>query len=205
MLFGEYIIMPHSKFDLREVPMFVVGVVLLAILLFASFDYPSVQYNIIWMVVLSLSVAIVMAFLPFSAEFTIPSWAKFGGSAAVLIGCMYLTFDLAAKGLEKENDQLRSQVTDLGKQIETYRTAASLCTANANAKDTGGKAKQNILDSLTIVKNNVTQAKQFAFGATTNTSDVRGCTAAAGRSQQASETALAQIEATKKAINELPN
>jgi hypothetical protein len=66
---------PHghkSGLDLRELPMFIVGIVLLGILLFSSFSLPSLQYNIIWMVALSLCVAIVMAFLPFSAEFTIP-------------------------------------------------------------------------------------------------------------------------------------
>jgi hypothetical protein len=53
------------------------------------------------MVILPLNGAIVMTFLPFSAEFTIPGWAKFGGSAAILLGCMYLTFDLASRGTGK--------------------------------------------------------------------------------------------------------
>lgn len=177
--------------DLREIPMFALGVILLAIMLYSSWHYPSLQYNIVWMVVLSLNVAIVVAFLPFSAEFNIPGWAKFGGSAAVLIGCLDLTFHMAAQDLQKENSRLSEQVDAMGKQIATLQVAA-------DGQKALSPAIKSLLDAIDQTKTQLTLARDQAHGATTNTNDLRGCLNAAGAAAGTATLALSQLQATRQ-------
>jgi hypothetical protein len=115
---------------------------------------------------------------------------------------------LHPEGLEKENVGLRHQVQALGEANKTYQKSNEACIADLGNKDTNKKAFEpainNILESLRTANKYVGQAAQLALGATTNTSDVRGCVAAAALAKQSADAAINQLNATATAIEALP-
>lgn len=192
-----------THLDVRELPMFLLGIFLLVVLLAASYQYPSLQYNIIWMAILSLNLAIVMAFLPFSAEFQIPGWAKFGGSAAILIASIYLTFGLAEKEVHRANEELGRQVQLLGEENQALKESLKVLSDKTSDQKTANTAIAGVGEILAVAKRNFTTARQHAFGASTNTRDVDGCVNAAKLSMQSSDAALTILDTAITSVSAL--
>src|SRR5271166_1047548 len=126
--------------------LFLVAVLILVAIIGLGAKYPEYQYNILFVVPLSLACAMVFAFLPFQAEIAW-QWFKAGGTAAVFGVCLW---QLVPYARANYFDRIRS-----GEAI-----IASLLQENASKSDEIKRLQQTI--SKLGNTNNVSSTKAQA-------------------------------------------
>lgn len=88
----------REKFDYL---MFTLAIAILFVILGLGWAKDGLQYNILYLMCLSLGCAIVFAYLPFFAELNV-EWFRAGGAAAIFAVCMWQTLPFA-KDIVKSN------------------------------------------------------------------------------------------------------
>jgi hypothetical protein len=175
--------------------MFVVAVWFLLLILIVGL-WDDVQYNIIYLVCLSLACAMVFAYLPFVAELN-AGWFKAGGAAAIFAVCMWQTLPFAReftqqkfhKKMESANNLvefLQAQAKKRDEELGRLRgSLSSLSAANADSSSFAKVLTQSIEGSLgaaMISQSALQSAKEFATAAKDNKSDAETCAARASSS-----------------------
>jgi len=173
---------------------FILGCFLLIVILTAGYFRDDIQYNIIWLVVLSLNVAMLFAFLPFSANVDV-GWFKAGGTAAILAVCLFKSMDVAERGLAKQLNVRDELVQRLRNDLDAAQTTIKNATAkSAPAQQTVvNSVCEGLPKSIASLRTVVERSQQNAFAASTNTSDNRGCVARAVTADQLARSALEQL------------
>jgi hypothetical protein len=116
------------KTTLFEWVVFLVAVLILIAILGLGAKYDTLQFNILFLVILSLSCAMVFAFLPFHAEITW-LWFKAGGTAAVFGLCMWQVVPYATanhqgviQSLNETTDRLDSTLKERDTELQKLRS-----------------------------------------------------------------------------------
>jgi hypothetical protein len=175
--------------------MFVVAVWFLLLILIVGL-WDDVQYNVIYLVCLSLACAMVFAYLPFAAELN-AGWFKAGGAAAIFAVCMWQTLPFARviaqqnlhKKIESANnlvDFLQAQAKKKDEELAILRgTLSTLSATNADSSSLEKALTQSIEGSLgaTVTSQSALKsAKEFATVARDNKDDAETCAARASSS-----------------------
>ncbi len=191
-------------FRVNSLLLFLAGMAILVSVIAIGGLIPNANSNNIFLTTLSLSVAVTVSFLPFTAEFSMPSWAKATGAAAVYAISMYMNFNFVEKEREGKIQTLQQEVRRQSAQIETINQELSsrqsriddLIAAERTAGQTSETLSKQCNDILlsasrasNLINFNLSEASRFASGAISNTQDPRGCTSAAARSQASIVTA----------------
>ena len=175
--------------------MFVVAVWFLLLILIVGL-WDDVQYNIIYLVCLSLACAMVFAYLPFVAELN-AGWFRASGAAAIYAVCMWQTLPFAKeitqqnfrKKIESANSlvaSLQAQAIKKDEEIGLLRgTLSSLSATNADTSSSEKVLMQSIEGSLGATSTSqsaLKSAKEFVTAAKDNKNDAETCAARASSS-----------------------
>jgi hypothetical protein len=175
--------------------MFAVAVWFLLLILIVGL-WGDVQYNIIYLVCLSLACAMVFAYLPFVAELN-AGWFRASGAAAIYAVCMWQTLPFAKeitqqnfrKKIESANNLVESLQTQARKKNEELgMLRGTLLRLSATNADSGSLPKaltQSIEGSLGAAitsQSALKSAKEFVVAAKDNKDDARTCAARASSS-----------------------
>jgi hypothetical protein len=210
-----------SKLQIDNNFMFLFAVAVLVIILVAGSIRDNLQYNLMFLIALSLSCSIVFAFLPFSAEVGIEGWLKAGGTAAIFAVCLWQTVPFAKEMLKSDHDRQQkifdrsladdelkaknSLLADKERQLGELRAAV----ARLKAEQPGGSAlsevsKQNfqsMRSALGKIKESLSRSQEFARAARDNYSDSKTCSLRASQALENLSQLSAQFDSAWSALN----
>ena len=184
---------------------FVVAVCFLLIILLAGFIDSTIQTNILYLVVVSLSSSMVFAFLPFDATFHYRELFKAGGTAAVFGFCLYIVTSFTANDyMSKKNNadiqinNLQQSLKDRDKEIELLRSATSKMNTSTNSTSQSMETLSRLLGDLTAsikaLRGDINEAIQFSSAARDNSSDARTCSLRGSQSLAALSRSIPRLE-----------
>ncbi|WP_155765438.1 hypothetical protein [Mesorhizobium erdmanii] len=184
---------------------FFVAILFLSVILFAGFKDPTVQSNILYLVVLSLSCSMVFAFLPFDARFEYKSLFKAGGTAAVFGFCLYIVTNFTGheyiENKRRADDQitaLQGIIKDKDSEIQSLRDSASKLSSGDDSKKSQIESIKIFVDQAsTSAKNlhdDISEGIQFSSAARDNSSDSRTCSLRGSQSLAALSRAVPRLE-----------
>ncbi|MBY5801533.1 hypothetical protein [Rhizobium leguminosarum] len=215
---GEKIVVTSYRVDNNA--MFLFAVVVLVAILSAGYWQKDLQYNLMFLISLSLSCAIVFAFLPFSAEVGLEGWLKASGTAAIFAVCLWQTVPFA-KEMLKDSRVLEQKVRDIelakidvsGKDELIKQKDTELAQLRtALEKATGGQStvegnryliEQNLtsaMNALAATRQNMESAMNSAKAAQSNYSDSRTCSLRASQSIEALAPTFLAIDTISSAL-----
>ena len=172
--------------------MFLAALAILVTILWLGYSRESLQYNIIFSIALSLSCAIVIAFIPFTAQFAIQGWFRATGAAAIFAVCVWQTVPFAKEVIKANyentintqnttiatlNTTIKSLTEELGQARKVAANPGS-AEAKASLKLALGQASQN----LTAMSSRFAAGIALVKAAQSNSSDAGTCSL---RSKQA--------------------
>jgi hypothetical protein len=204
----------RMRFRGSDIAIFFVAVFFLSTILFAGFEVEEIQRNILYLVVLSLSCAMVFAFLPYDSRVETSGFLKAGGTAAVFAFCLYMVTNFTEKGYLKYKENADLQISILNdtlssreKLIDTLRSAAE---KNINAQQACSAMQEQIssivaqtgsaLDSLST---DIAEGVQYSSAARDNSSDARTCSLRGSQSLAALSRAAPRIDTIKSNLKSL--
>jgi hypothetical protein len=137
--------------------MFFAALTILAVVMWFGFVREELQYNVIFAIALSLACAMVIAFLPFTANFGV-QWFRATGSAAVFAVCLWQTVPFAR---DTTTANFKFKIQSQGRVIESALTTLSNATKQfQNATNLVRAAESNFSDAGTCSKRS-TQALEI--------------------------------------------
>ncbi|QIO58726.1 hypothetical protein ELI20_01120 [Rhizobium ruizarguesonis] len=200
--------------------MFLFAVIVLIAILGAGYWRDDLQYNLMFLISLSLSCSIVFAFLPFSAEVGLEGWLKAGGTAAIFAVCLWQTVPFA-KEMLKDNRVLEQKLHDIelakidvkGKEdlikqkdqeLNQLRSALEKATGQQGMTENNIRLiEQNINsanNALATISPSLVNAMNSAKAAQSNYSDSKTCSLRASQSIEALAPAFPAIETLGSAL-----
>jgi hypothetical protein len=126
--------------------MFSAALAILGVVMWFGFIREELQYNVIFAIALSLACAMVIAFLPFTANFGV-QWFRATGSAAVFAVCLWQTVPFAK---DTTTNNYKFKIESQNKVIDsTLRTLESTTKQFQSATDLVKHAEENSGDAAT--------------------------------------------------------
>ena len=204
----------RMRFRGSDIAIFLVAILFLSVILFAGFKVEAIQRNVLYLVVLSLSCAMVFAFLPFDSRVETSGFLKAGGTAAVFAFCLYIVTNFTEKGYlaYKENADrqisiLNDTLNNRDNLIDTLRisaekdkTAQQACSTMQEQISSIVSQTEQVLDSLSA---DLAEGVQYSSAARDNSSDPRTCSLRGSQSLAALSRAVPRIDTIKTNLQSL--
>ncbi|TBY82342.1 hypothetical protein [Rhizobium leguminosarum] len=196
---------------LLDYVIFAVATIFLAAILFVGIKDETAERNVLYLVVLSLSCAMVFAFLPFDARFAYRSIFRASGTAAIFAFSLYITTHFAEKGYLDAKRNADLQISNLqaiieGKDTELATLRAAIRESGSQADYTQAKqdAEKKILEQInsTIqsLSDDLAEGIQYSSAARDNSSDSRTCSLRGSQSLAALSRALPRVETVRSSL-----
>jgi hypothetical protein len=199
------------QFRGSDIAIFCVAILFLSAILYAGLQVETIQRNILYLVVLSLSCAMVFAFLPFDARFEHSAIFKAGGTAAVFAFCLYMVTSFTEKNYldykvqaDQQITSLRESLTAKEKEVEALRSALS------NAQSASGASKSSLdqidrtlkqmMEIFSSMKADINEGIQYSSAARDNSSDSRTCSLRGSQSLAALSRAVPRIASLESSL-----
>ena len=179
----------HAPTQLFDHLMFALAVALLLIIIGLGWSNNDLQFNMMFLVTLSLACAIVIAYLPFSAEVNLGGWLRAGGAAGVFAACMWVTIPVASRVIDQKgqglNDIIARQAAELERrEKEVTRLQSTIAELRSTADAAGRDAKaweiargniEGAIASSGSIKKNLEEIAKWTNGSASNWADARSC------------------------------
>jgi hypothetical protein len=196
-----------NEYRISDYIVFSVAVLFLVAILAAGFIEETIQRNVLYLVVLSLSCAMVFAFLSYDARFAYKTIFRAGGTAAVFAFRLYITTNFTEKGYLDYKRSADGQITSLkgiidnkDKELENLR---ALVRGNPNTGSCSAQTKAvgeiiaQVGSTLKSLQDDINEGIQFSSAARDNYSDSRTCSMRGSQSLAALARALPRIQAVE--------
>jgi hypothetical protein len=192
------------QFRGSDIAIFCVAVIFLCAILYAGLQVETIQRNILYLVVLSLSCAMVFAFLPFDARYEHGAIFKAGGTAAVFAFCLYMVTNFTEKNYLDNKVRADEQITSLRDSLTAKeKEVGALRSAVSNAQSTSGASKlsmdqinqtlKQMMEVISLMKADINEGVQYSSAARDNSSDSSTCSLRGSQSLAALSRAIPRI------------
>ena len=202
------------RFRGSDIAIFCVAVLFLCGILYAGFMVETIQRNILYLVAISLSCAMVFAFLPFDAKFEHSAIFKAGGTAAIFAFCLYIVTNFTEKNYldyklsaDQQLSSLRESLAAKEKEVDALRDAVrnaqSESGASKVASDQISQTLKQLVDIVSSLKSDVNEGVQFSSAARDNSSDSAACSLRGSQSLAALSRAIPRIASLESNLTTL--
>jgi hypothetical protein len=200
--------------------MFLFAVFVLIGILIAGSWRDDLQYNMMFLIALSLTCSIVFAFLPFSAEVGLDGWLRASGTAAIFAVCLWQTVPFAKDMLKADHDRqqkvLEKQlaqvdlaekdklIAEKDKQLGELRVALEKAKSPQQGNSPQLDLVRQNLVSMSATTSNISkalaEAQNFTRAAQSNYSDSRTCSLRASQALEGFSVALSGLDALSSSL-----
>lgn len=190
---------------------FLVAVGFLSVILYVGYTKPEIHSNLIYLFVLSLSSAMVFAFLPIEASFQFADVFKAGGTAAVFGFSLFSVLHFTGNSYDEKLKNANSQLSNLDyiskskdEQIQRLSTLIDDLKAKKDACSSQAEALRGLLDQAfntsQALRSDVQEAIQFSSAARDNYSDSHTCSTRGSQSLAALSRGAPKLDIIQSAL-----